>query len=92
MGPTVYAWMRLASIMWPRTDIKSSFCKAITEQAGYDPMAISTFLFTMSLMEGKTYEEAKHEVSVALIILYWNTLRIGREDHFANGGSKTKIN
>ncbi|XP_073824036.1 pasang lhamu isoform X1 [Musca autumnalis] len=77
MGPTVYAWMRLASIMWPRTDIKSSFCKAVTEQAGYDPMAISTFLFTMSLMEGKTIKEAKHEVATKFLdayrvgVIYW---------------------
>lgn len=62
MGPTIYCWMRLASVMWPRTDIKSSICKAVTEQWAYDPMAISTFLFTMSLMEGKSYEEAKREV------------------------------
>lgn len=64
MGPTVYAWMRLASVMWPRRDIRSSLCKAVTEQTAYDPMAISTFLFTMSLMEGKTFEEAKNEVSI----------------------------
>ena len=58
--------MRLASVMWPRTDIKSSMCKAITEQWAYDPMAISTFLFTMSLMEGKSYDEAKREVSTII--------------------------
>ncbi|KAI8129586.1 hypothetical protein FF38_10647 [Lucilia cuprina] len=77
MGPTIYAWMRLASIMWPRTDIRSSMCKAITEQVAYDPMAISTFLFTMSLMEGKTVEEARREVSSKFFdayrigIIYW---------------------
>ncbi|XP_065354440.1 protein Mpv17 [Calliphora vicina] len=77
MGPTIYAWMRLASIMWPRTDIRSSMCKAITEQVAYDPMAISTFLFTMSLMEGKTVEEARREVSSKFLdayrigIIYW---------------------
>jgi len=48
--------------MWPRTDIKSSLCKAITEQTAYDPMAISSFLFFMTLMEGNTYGQAKQEV------------------------------
>lgn len=62
MGPTIYVWIRLASVMWPRTDIKSSLCKAITEQTAYDPMAISSFLFFMTLMEGNSYAEAKREV------------------------------
>lgn len=70
MGPTIYGWMRLASIMWPRTDIKSSMCKALTEQVAYDPMAISTFLFTMSLMEGKTYDDAKREVILHLFLCF----------------------
>lgn len=63
MGPTIYCWMRLASIMWPSRSIKASICKALTEQVAYDPMAISTFLFTMSLMEGKSVEESRREVS-----------------------------
>lgn len=72
MGPTIYAWMRLASIMWPRTDIKSSMCKALTEQVAYDPFAISTFLFTMSLMEGKSTAEARHEVNkYKYFIIIW---------------------
>jgi len=62
MGPTIYVWIRLAGVMWPRTDIKSSLCKAITEQTAYDPMAISSFLFFMTLMEGNSYAEARREV------------------------------
>ncbi|XP_017471160.1 PREDICTED: mpv17-like protein 2 isoform X2 [Rhagoletis zephyria] len=77
MGPTIYVWIRLAGVMWPRTDIKSSLCKAITEQAAYDPFAISTFLFTMNLMDGGKYEQAKKEVSDKFLdayrvgIIYW---------------------
>jgi len=63
MGPTIYLWIRVAGIMWPRTDIKSSLCKALTEQVAYDPFAISSFLFCMTLMEGRTQQEAKQEVS-----------------------------
>ncbi|XP_037947500.1 mpv17-like protein [Teleopsis dalmanni] len=77
MGPTIYVWIRLASVMWPRTDIKSSLCKAITEQAAYDPFAISSFLFCTTLMEDRTYKEAKQEVSNKFFdaykvgVIYW---------------------
>lgn len=69
MGPTIYMWIRLAGVMWPRTDIKSSLCKAITEQAAYDPFAISTFLFVMNLLDGRTYEQAKQEVRIENLTL-----------------------
>lgn len=76
MGPTIYVWIRLATVMWPRTDIKSSLCKAITEQTAYDPMAISSFLFTMTLMEGNTYAQAKQEVrSVSPLICVFLSFR-----------------
>lgn len=68
MGPTIYVWIRLAGVMWPRTDIKSSLCKAITEQTAYDPMAISSFLFFMTLMEGNTYAEARREVKTLELV------------------------
>lgn len=77
MGPTLYVWMRLATVMWPKTGVKSSLCKAITEQAAYDPMSISTFLFTMSIFEGKTVEEAYWEVrnkffeAYKVGVIYW---------------------
>lgn len=63
MGPTMYVWIRIANAIWPRSDFRSSVSKAITEQFTYDPAAICTFLFVMSLLEGKTRSEAKHEVS-----------------------------
>ncbi|BFF90039.1 mpv17-like protein [Drosophila madeirensis] len=77
MGPTIYVWIRLAGVMWPRTDIKSSLCKAITEQTAYDPMAISSFLFFMTLMEGNSYAQARQEVSDKFLdaykvgVIYW---------------------
>ncbi|XP_013098112.1 uncharacterized protein LOC106080998 [Stomoxys calcitrans] len=61
-GPALYMWMRVAAVMWPRTDIKSSMCKALTELVAYDPIAIGTFLFTMSRMEGRSTEESRQEV------------------------------
>lgn len=63
MGPTMYVWIRIATAIWPRSDFRSSVSKAITEQFTYDPASICTFLFVMSLLEGKTRDEAKQEVS-----------------------------
>lgn len=63
VGPTLYLWMRLAGVMWPKIDVKSSLCKAVTEQVSYDPMLITTFLFGMSIFEGKSYEDSRAEVS-----------------------------
>ncbi|XP_055905614.1 mpv17-like protein isoform X1 [Eupeodes corollae] len=77
MGPTLYVWMRLAAVMWPKRDVSSSICKAITEQASYDPMAISVFMFTMSLFDGKTFNEAQWEVrnkffdAYKVGVIYW---------------------
>lgn len=62
LGPAMYAWVRLANAMWPRSDIRSALCKAYTEQVAYDPLAIVTFLFLMTLMEGGTSSDAKREV------------------------------
>lgn len=59
----MYVWIRYANTIWPRTDFRSSVSKAITEQFTIDPTLICTFLFVMTLLEGKTHEEAKHEVS-----------------------------
>lgn len=54
--------MRIANIMWPAKTIKSALTKAFTEQFAYDPFAITIFLYTMSLVEGKTPYQAKCEV------------------------------
>lgn len=66
MGPTMYVWIRIAAAIWPRTDFRSSLSKAITEQFTYDPASICTFMFVMSLLEGKTRVEAVNEVSTLL--------------------------
>lgn len=72
-GPTLYLWIRVASNMWPRSDIRSSLAKAITEQIAYDPFAISIFLYSMGRSEGKTREEAWHEVTEK----FWPTYQVG---------------
>lgn len=77
MGPTLYLWMRMAWMMWPGRDFRSSIAKALTEQVSYDPAGITTFLFTMSLAEKSTLGEAAHEVRAKFFdtwkvgVVYW---------------------
>lgn len=59
----MYVWIRIATAIWPRTNFRSSVSKAITEQFTVDPALICTFLFIMSMLEGKTRDEATQEVS-----------------------------
>lgn len=66
-------WMRIANAMWPSRTLKSALCKAFTEQVAYDPFAISIFLHSMSLLEGKTPYEARHEV----VEKFWETYKVG---------------
>lgn len=63
IGPTMFIWMRLANRLFPKKNLPTSIKKALMEQIVYDPWAISAFLFVMTVMEGKTTEEAKTEVS-----------------------------
>lgn len=58
----LYTWMRVANIMWPRTDFRSSLAKAFTEQAAYDPFAIVFFFYGMSILERKSQHQAAEEV------------------------------
>uniref|UniRef100_A0A1B0DNN7 Uncharacterized protein n=1 Tax=Phlebotomus papatasi TaxID=29031 RepID=A0A1B0DNN7_PHLPP len=73
IGPSLYIWMRFANTMWPRRDLKSSLCKALTEQVSYDPLLITTFLFGMSLLEGKSAREARREVKDK----FFDTYKVG---------------
>ncbi|XP_053673878.1 mpv17-like protein [Anopheles nili] len=70
VAPSLYCWIRVASIMWPRQDLKSAIAKALTEQISYTPMAMTAFYFSMSLLEAKTVEESWNEVKVKLLPTY----------------------
>ncbi|KAG5671233.1 hypothetical protein PVAND_001442 [Polypedilum vanderplanki] len=61
-GPALYCWIRVANKMWPRSDIRSLIAKAFTEQFAFDPFSITSFLYIMSVLEGRTHEQAKDEV------------------------------
>lgn len=62
VAPTLYGWLRVASTMWPQTNLRIGALKAIVEQASYAPFASTSFYFGMTVLEGKGYEAAKAEV------------------------------
>lgn len=61
-APTLYAWIKFSTRLWPVTSLKTSVAKAVVEQFTYGPAALICFFFGMSLLEGKSIEEAKREV------------------------------
>ncbi|XP_072383007.1 mpv17-like protein isoform X1 [Diabrotica undecimpunctata] len=61
-APTLYGWIRISTIVWPKSTLKSSITKAVTEQFTYGPLALICFFFGMSLLEGKSVEDAKQQV------------------------------
>uniref|UniRef100_A0A182SJP9 Mpv17-like protein n=1 Tax=Anopheles maculatus TaxID=74869 RepID=A0A182SJP9_9DIPT len=70
VAPSLYCWIRVASIMWPQQNLKSAIAKALTEQISYTPMAMTAFYFSMSLLEAKSIEESLNEVRVKLFPTY----------------------
>lgn len=72
-APMLYSWMRIANIMWPRTDFRSSLAKAFTEQVAYDPFAIVFFFYGMSILERKKQNQAAEEV----VDKFWDTYKVG---------------
>ncbi|XP_065080077.1 mpv17-like protein [Ochlerotatus camptorhynchus] len=62
VAPSLYCWIRLASMMWPAQTLRSAIAKALTEQISYTPLAMTCFYFGMSLLESKTVEESFQEV------------------------------
>lgn len=61
-APTLYAWIRLSTKLWPVTSFRTSVMKALVEQLTYGPAALICFFFGMSLLEGKSIEDAKKVV------------------------------
>lgn len=61
-APTLYGWVRIASMIWPKTTLSSALTKALVEQATYGPFALVSFFFGMSLLEGKSVDDAKNQV------------------------------
>ncbi|XP_054729710.1 mpv17-like protein [Anastrepha obliqua] len=62
VAPTLYGWLRVASTMWPQTNLRIGVLKAIVEQMSYAPFASTSFYFGMTMLEGKGIDAAIAEV------------------------------
>ncbi|XP_074031240.1 mpv17-like protein [Leptinotarsa decemlineata] len=72
-APTLYAWIRISSVLWPGTNLKTSITKAIVEQFTYGPVALASFFFGMTLLEGKGVTEAKNAIETKM----FSTWKVG---------------
>lgn len=81
VAPTLYAWMRFASYVWPSMTITSHITKAVVEQFSYGPFAMASFFFFMTLLDGGTIEDAKMEVKEKFVstwkiaVMVWPVLQ-----------------
>ncbi|XP_051174389.1 mpv17-like protein isoform X1 [Leptopilina boulardi] len=73
VAPTLYAWLKVASRLWPRADLKSALTKALVEQVTYGPSAMCCFFFGISLLEFKPISECVDQVKEK----FWPTYKIG---------------
>lgn len=75
VAPTLYAWVRVSSVMFPDSGIKSAMAKAVIEQLSYTPFAMTCFYFGMSLMEGNSIKESAGEVASKFVPTYTVSLK-----------------
>ncbi|KAK5644312.1 hypothetical protein RI129_005612 [Pyrocoelia pectoralis] len=73
VGPTLYGWIRISTILWPNITVKTAITKAVVEQVTYGPAALVCFYFGMSVLNNKTFDEAIHEIQLK----FWPTFRVG---------------
>ncbi|CAH0556166.1 unnamed protein product [Brassicogethes aeneus] len=69
-APTLYGWIRLSTLIWPKTDLKTAVTKAVVEQMTYGPAALACFFFGMSLLEGKSINESCESVKAKFLPSY----------------------
>lgn len=73
VAPTLYCWLKCASYLWPKGDLKSAIIKALVEQVTYTPTAMCSFFFGMSFLELKPVSECIEEVKIK----FWPTYKVG---------------
>ncbi|XP_070491783.1 PXMP2/4 family protein 3-like [Chironomus tepperi] len=77
----LYGWVRLSSQMWASMSLRSGITKAVVEQFSYSPLAAISFFSIMSLMEGKSFKEARQEVvekfpqTYSAAIVFWPVIQ-----------------
>ncbi|KAG5683984.1 hypothetical protein PVAND_013239 [Polypedilum vanderplanki] len=62
VAPSLYGWVHLSSNMWSEMTLKTGITKAVVEQFSYGPAASVSFFTIMTLLEGRSFSEAKMEV------------------------------
>ncbi|KAH0561886.1 protein sym1-like isoform X1 [Cotesia glomerata] len=73
VGPTLFAWLKIATYLWPKPNLRSAITKALVEQVTYGPAAICCFFFGINLLEFKPISECVEEVKNK----FFPTWRIG---------------
>ncbi|CAL1676740.1 unnamed protein product [Lasius platythorax] len=72
VAPTLYCWLKCASYLWPKANLKSAITKALVEQVTYSPAAMCSFFFGMSFLELKPVSECIEEVKIK----FWPTYKV----------------
>nr|CAD7604780.1 unnamed protein product [Timema genevievae] len=67
VAPMIHGWIGLANAMWPSTSLKIAVVKSLVEQVSYAPCAVASFLFGMSLLEGRSTADAAAEVQTKFL-------------------------
>ncbi|XP_031634658.1 mpv17-like protein [Contarinia nasturtii] len=62
VAPTLYTWIRISSRLFPQNTLRAAVSKGLLEQISYTPIAMTSFYFLMSLLEGKSIEGGVDEV------------------------------
>ncbi|KAB0794751.1 hypothetical protein PPYR_11590 [Photinus pyralis] len=73
IGPTLYGWVRISTILWPTITVKTAITKAVVEQLTYGPAALVSFYFGMSMLNNKTIDEGIQEIRMK----FWPTYKVG---------------
>lgn len=69
-APTLYLWVRISSKFWPHMNFRTAVTKACVEQLCYGPLAMISFFFGMSLLEGRSVKEAQTAVEKKFVPAY----------------------
>lgn len=86
VAPSLYAWVRLATIMFPKPGLRTAMSKALIEQISYTPFAMTCFYFGMTLFEGRGAKEAMSEVQAKFLPTYKVALSVWPAVAFINFG------
>jgi len=60
-APLVYNWLRLASRLFPKDNMKHLLAKVAMDQTCFAPVGLSSFYIGLSVLEGKNKDEVYQE-------------------------------